>query len=83
MVHQRLAADVEKYQDAVDLHVMPPLYPLTVSPLDFSHTDELIERARSSTRKWLVSNSSGTGNQVNVLKLHRHTSDQGSPASRD
>lgn len=73
MVHQRLASDVEKYQGTVELHVMPPLCPLTVSPLDFSHTDELIERARASTRDWLASGASGSArDQVSILRLHRH-----------
>lgn len=72
MVHQRLASDVERYQGSVELHVMPPLCPLTVSPVDFSHTAELIERARSSTRTWLVSNAQGGGDQASLLELHRH-----------
>lgn len=72
LVHQRLAGDVSKYQDVVELHVMPPLCPLTVSPIDFSHTAELIERARSSTSEWLKSSAEGTSDQTRVLKLHRH-----------
>ena len=72
MVHRRLAIDVEKYQNKVELHVMPPLCPLTVSPVDFSHTYELIERARSSTRSWLKSSGSGGEDQASILRLHRH-----------
>jgi NTE family protein len=72
MIHRRLAIDVEKYQNRVALHVMPPLCPLTVSPIDFSHTDELIELARSSTLRWLESSGSRTEDQASILRLHRH-----------
>ena len=71
MVHQRLAADVEKYQGTCDLHVMPPLCPLAVSPVDFSHSGELIERARRSTADWLGSGGGGA-KPAGVLRLHRH-----------
>lgn len=72
MTHQRLISDVERYQDAVDLRVVPPLCPLTVTPVDFSRTVELIERAEHSTRDWLASDAERAPDQTQVLKLHRH-----------
>jgi NTE family protein len=72
LVHQRLASDVERYQESVELHVVPPLCPLAVSPVDFSRTDELIERARDSTRRWLNSSARSRRDQEKVLELHRH-----------
>ncbi len=54
MVHDRLTADVAKYQADHQLLVVPPLCPLSVSPVDFSHSAELIERARASTTEWLA-----------------------------
>ena len=53
MVQERLILDVAAYQDQVELHVLPPLCPLEVSPIDFSHTDELIDRSQHATRAWL------------------------------
>lgn len=54
VLQQRLAADVARYTGTVDLRVVPPLCPLTISPLDFTHTPSLITRARDSTRAWLA-----------------------------
>jgi NTE family protein len=71
LVQQRLAADVARYQDTVDLRVLAPLCPLTVSPLDFSHTAELIERAHGSAANWL-DNDRRRPDQAATLSPHRH-----------
>jgi NTE family protein len=52
-MQERLADEVEHYRQHADLHVAPPLCPLSVSPLDFRHGAELIERAREETARWL------------------------------
>lgn len=72
MIHQRLARDVTTYRDVVDLHVAPPLCPLSVSPLDFSRTGELIERARVATESWLAGGVRDRPDPVAVLGTHRH-----------
>ncbi len=72
MVHQRLATDVAHYQDTVDLRVAPPLCPLSVSPMDFSHTRELIDRAYASTAKWLAATDGARADAASVLALHTH-----------
>jgi len=71
LVQQRLAADVAHYRDDVDLRVLPALCPLAVSPVDFSHTGELIDRAHASAARWLDS-ADHSRNQATVLGLHRH-----------
>lgn len=68
VLQQRLILDVARYAESVDLRVVPPLCPLTVSPLDFSQSASLISRARRSTSHWLEHPSGG----VSVLALHRH-----------
>lgn len=50
MVAQRLDSEVAAYQDAAEITVIPPLSPLAVSPADFSHSAELIERGYESAR---------------------------------
>ncbi len=55
LVQQRLITDVHELQHHVDLRVLPPLCPLDISPADFSHARELIERARASAGHWLDS----------------------------
>jgi NTE family protein len=53
LVQQRLAQDVDRYRGSIDLRVAPALCPQRVSPADFSHAPELINRAYLSTRRWL------------------------------
>lgn len=72
MVHQRLYSDVARYQDTVDLRVAPPLCPLSVSPMDFSHTRELIDRAHASTAAWLADQDGARVDTSSVLAFHRH-----------
>lgn len=52
-IQERLALDVERYAEQVDLRVVPPLCPVTVPPTDFSQADTLIEKARAETATWL------------------------------
>lgn len=54
LVNHRLAVDVERYRDEVELRVVPSLCPLRVSPGDFSHARELIDAAFAGTRDWLA-----------------------------
>lgn len=53
LTHQRLVADIERYRGVVDLRVFPALCPMNVSPLDFSQTGTLIEKAHMSASRWL------------------------------
>jgi NTE family protein len=69
-IQQRLIADVRAFQHQVQLRVAPPLCPLSVSPVDFRHTAELIRRARLSTRTWL--DQPIAADQSRQLHLHPH-----------
>lgn len=71
LVQHRLAADVARYEHVVDLRVVPPLCPVTVSPADFSQTAELIDRARSATEAWLAFGPTPT-HQASLLEPHTH-----------
>lgn len=53
VIHQRLAFDIDRYAGAVDLRVVPPLCPISVSPTDFSQADSLISGAFDHTTRWL------------------------------
>ena len=70
-IQQRLVTDVRAMQDRVTLRVAPPLCPVSVSPIDFRHTRELIVRARESTRAWL--DRPHEADQARHLGLHEHT----------
>lgn len=54
LIARQLVRDLEQLADRVDVATVPPLCPLEVSPYDFSHSAELIERAAESTRRWLA-----------------------------
>lgn len=53
LVEQRLESEMAIYRDAADIRVVPAIEPLPVSPADFSHTAELIDRGRASAGKLL------------------------------
>lgn len=72
LVQQRLIADVGRYQGRVNITVLPPLCPLDVSPIDFSHTDELIDQAHESAGRWL-DRPHPPPDQAAILSLHVHT----------
>jgi NTE family protein len=70
-INQRLAADIASFEGVIDLHVIPQPCPLSVSPVDFSRSAELIGRSYASARKWLAAPRPETG-QAALLAPHRH-----------
>ncbi len=54
LVQQRLVREVPRQDYSVPVWMVPPPCPSTVSPVDFSHTEELRERARVGTEQWLA-----------------------------
>ncbi len=72
LVQERLRHDVERYQETVDLRVVPPLCPLDVAPVDFSHTAELISRAHDQTAQWLA-NGAPQAEPAETLAFHDHS----------
>ena len=67
---RRLIDDVRRLQNEIDLRVAPPLCPVSVSPVDFSRSAELVDRARRATRKWL--DADRATDQSRDLLPHRH-----------
>ena len=53
LVQQRLVRETQRSY-SVPVHLIPPPCPIDVSPVDFSHTNELIELALAGTRQWLA-----------------------------
>jgi NTE family protein len=53
LISRQLRVDVERFAAQADLHVVPPLCPITVGPHDFHLAGEWIEHAAASTRQWL------------------------------
>jgi NTE family protein len=53
LLEQRLVTAVDTVHPPVELLVVPPLCPVTVSPADFSQSGALIDRASAATQLWL------------------------------
>jgi NTE family protein len=70
-INHRLAVDVERFEQAVDLRVIRPLCPIATSGADFSHAATLIERSHAATREWLAAHPPSTGQAV-LLEPHSH-----------
>jgi NTE family protein len=73
LIEQRLVHDVAAYQDKVELIVLPPLCPLAVSSLDFRRAGALIDRARTSSHRWLDEGGASRVDPQRFLSLHTHT----------
>jgi NTE family protein len=68
--HQ-LVADLEHYGTQVEIVTVPPLCPLSVSPYDFSHARELIDKAAAQTRRWLDQGGMGKHRIPGALRAHQ------------
>jgi NTE family protein len=53
LISRQLRVDIERFAAQADLHVVPPLCPITVGPHDFRLAGEWIDAAATSTRQWL------------------------------
>lgn len=72
LIEQRLVLDVAAYGDQVELIVLPPLCPLSVSSSDFRSAGLLIERARRTSNTWLEAGNHHLPHPERFLSLHRH-----------
>lgn len=72
LVMRRLLIEVELLKDQARLVVMPPPCPLAVSPIDFSHTDELIRRGLDNGREYLEAVEQGTATVPLRMAMHGH-----------
>jgi NTE family protein len=79
LIERRLMDDIAHYEGTVDLHVVPPLCPLSVYPTDFSRSSELIERAESTTSTWLDERHT-SAEPHRLLRLHSHRPRHQAPA---
>jgi NTE family protein len=73
LIEQRLILEVGHFAQHVDIRVLPPLCPLSVSSADFRHGALLVERARNATGRWLDQGGPRLAHPERFLSLHRHT----------
>ena len=69
---QRLALDVAACARDVELIVLPPLCPLSVSATDFRAAGLLIERATVAANRWLDAGRHRLPHPERFLALHQH-----------
>jgi NTE family protein len=72
LLQQRVLSAVTRYAGPAALHVLPPLCPLAVSPADFRHAEELIDRSHRASAKWLDAGRDDEPRPERFLSLHSH-----------
>ncbi|HET6829871.1 MAG TPA: patatin-like phospholipase family protein [Solirubrobacterales bacterium] len=71
LVMRRLLIEIESLKDLARLIVLPPPCPLNVSPIDFSRTEELIERGLHDARGYLEEVERGAPVPL-AMTMHDH-----------
>jgi NTE family protein len=69
---RQLLQDYERYSPSVEIHIVPPLCPVTHSSYDYAHGTELIRRGRDSTRAWLGGGGLSRTDFPGPLAVHTH-----------
>jgi NTE family protein len=72
MIAWQLRHELETVPTNIDVHIVPTLCPLAVSPFDFSASRSLIERAVQSTRRWIDSGGLARRSGPEELAPHDH-----------
>jgi NTE family protein len=72
LIEQRLVLEVAHFADQVDIRVLPPLCPLSVSSTDFRQGALLVERARAAPGRWLDEGGPSLAHPERFLSLHGH-----------
>ena len=69
LVQQRLLLETKHRDYPVPVHLIPPPCPITVTPIDFSHSERLIDQAHRGTGQWL---ENGRPNAIPLTVPHEH-----------
>jgi NTE family protein len=72
MINWQLMHELEHIARDIQVHLVPTLCPLAVSPFDFSSSRELIERAARSSHKWIEDGGLTRPARPEELAPHRH-----------
>lgn len=80
LIQRQSLAELTYLAGRVDLHLLPPLCPMSVGPLDFSRTAELIERGYRSTSTWLANGGDRLPQPERFMSFHDHQNDRHSDA---
>jgi NTE family protein len=70
LINERLARDIERFRDQVELIVLPPPCPQTVLPSDFDHAAALIDEGYELARRALDDPGGWTPEALSRLTPH-------------
>jgi NTE family protein len=72
MLARQLRFDFDRHSSALQMHIAPPLCPLSQSAYDYSNGADLIARARISTRAWIRDGGLSRAEFPGPLNIHSH-----------
>ena len=72
LVMHRLVVEVEALRERAELIVLPPPCPPATTPIDFSHTDELIRQGYSGSRAYLDALAGGSSAGPPSMAMYNH-----------
>ena len=75
LIEQQLVIEVSQPVEGVDVGLLPPPCPLSVSPGDFSRAAELIEHGRADAAAWIADGGLERRDPARYLAPHRHAQD--------
>jgi len=70
-INRRLQIDIERFEGSCDVHVLPPLCPVAVSPTDFGQARELMQRSHAAATAWLSDDHPGVAQSRLLDHPHR------------
>jgi NTE family protein len=72
LIAWQLMHELERISHDIEVHLVPTLCPLAVSPFDFSASTELMERAAAEAKKWIDGGGLERRARPQELSPHRH-----------
>jgi NTE family protein len=72
LIAWQLMHELDRIPADIEVHLVPTLCPLAVSPFDFSAATELIERAADTAKKWIDEGGLTRRARPQELSPHRH-----------
>ncbi|HEX4616972.1 MAG TPA: hypothetical protein VH230_13760, partial [Stellaceae bacterium] len=73
LIAWQLMHELERISEDVQVHLVPTLCPLAVSPFDFTKSNELIERAAEAAKKWIDEGGLTRRASPQELAPHKHS----------
>ncbi|MFZ1468878.1 MAG: hypothetical protein WAT09_07835, partial [Paracoccaceae bacterium] len=72
LISWQLMHEIEAMPEGIEVHLAPALCPLAVSPYDFSAAEQLIARAKETTREWIAGGGLQRPARARDLSPHHH-----------